>query len=65
MKKELDDVREVMIRTHEENIGHRLTLAEKEDSIKVGGFFSSSFFLILVERWNAVTYLFQFQNSVF
>ena len=39
MKKELDDVREVMIRTHEENIGHRLTLAEKEDSIKVGSFF--------------------------
>ncbi|XP_063687919.1 putative uncharacterized protein MYH16 isoform X3 [Bolinopsis microptera] len=34
MKKELEDVREVMIKTHEENIGHRLTLAEKEESIK-------------------------------
>ncbi|KAL5251547.1 hypothetical protein ACHWQZ_G017051 [Mnemiopsis leidyi] len=34
LKKELEDVREVMIKTHEENIGHRLTLAEKDDVIK-------------------------------
>ena len=35
LKRELEELREVMIKTHEENVGHRLTIAEKEDAIRV------------------------------
>ena len=34
LKRELEELRGVMIKTHEENVGHRLALAEKDDIIR-------------------------------